>query len=275
MKNLMLKILIVALLALASTAQAKVVVLVHGYLGDALSWERSGVNATLTASGWTHAADLVHSPQGIQVFDFDTRASDKRFYAVQLPSQAPLAVQASWLKGALNSVEKRNPDQLITVIGHSAGGVVARLALTSYDAGNVDRLITIAAPHLGTDKAIEALNATNSGGMFGFFKEWIVRDAIGDGLYNTVRGSRGVLVDLLPPQPGSLLYALNQQTHPDIEYISIVRTAAFNIRGDVVVPPVSQDMNRVPALQGKSQLLLTAQGHELSPADGALLVSLL
>ncbi len=275
MKNLIIQPAAALLLLFSSIASADIAVLVHGYLGNAASWEQSGVNASLSKAGWRHAGDIVYGQQGLKLYDIDTKAAKNRFYAVQLPSRAPIGIQASWLKGALNTIENRYPDQPITLIGHSAGGVVARMVLTQYELGNVKRLITIAAPHLGTDKAVQALDATNSGGMFGFIKEWAVRDSIGDGMYNTVRGSRGILVDLLPPRPGTFLYWLNTQQHPDIEYISVVRTSARNIRGDIVVPPVSQDMNRVQALAGKSAVRITAQSHDLSVADGRLLVELL
>lgn len=258
-----------------NVASAEIAVLVHGYLGSTASWAESGVNANLIQAGWRHAGDVVYGPQGVKVFDLDLQDAENRFYAVQLPSQAPLTVQSSWLKGALNSIEKRNPGQPITLIGHSAGGVVSRLTITQYQPGNVKRLITIAAPHLGTDKAIQALDATSSGGMFGFLKKQVVRNHLGSGLYNTVQNSRGILIDLVPPRPGTLLYWLNTQQHPDIEYISVVRTAAYNIQGDIVVPPFSQDMNNIPVLAGKSKLHITAQQHELSPADGRLLMELL
>ncbi|RTZ73422.1 MAG: hypothetical protein DSZ00_06475 [Gammaproteobacteria bacterium] len=139
----------------------------------------------------------------------------------------------------------------------------------------MDRLITIAAPHLGTDKAIRALDAVDDDGMFGFIKEWFVKREIGNGLYRTLKVSRGILFNLVPPAPGTLLYWLNIQPHPDIEYISIVRSAGYVIAGDLVVPPFSQDMNQVPALRGKSKVYITYQGHELTPADGVLLARIL
>jgi triacylglycerol esterase/lipase EstA (alpha/beta hydrolase family) len=60
----------------------------------------------------------------------------------------------------------------VDFIGHSAGGVVARVALVNYGADTVAWLITIAAPHLGTERASEALDATDDSGLVGGIKRW-------------------------------------------------------------------------------------------------------
>ena len=254
---------------------AEITVLAHGYMSDPSIWEVSGVNNMLREDGWQYAGNLGFSPSGLLDSTTPLEHADKRFYTVQLPALAPAAIQASWLNAALRLLATRHPDESINLVGHSAGGVVARLSLIQYGVGKVKRLVTIAAPHLGTDKAIDALNATDNSGMFGFIKKALVKDAIGSGLYNTLRHSRGILVDLTPPAPGSLLFWLNAQAHPDIEYVSIIRSAGFNIAGDIAVPPFSQDMNRVPALAGKSKPYVVFQGHELTPQDGRLLADIL
>jgi triacylglycerol lipase len=102
-----------------------------------------------------------------------------------------------------------------------------------------------------------------------------VRRATGDELYATVAQSRGVLVDLAPPAPGNMLFWLNQQPHPDIRYTSIMRVGTFSMPGDQLVPPQSQDMNRVPALAGRAQTYSMAEGHLLTPQDGDLVGNLL
>ncbi len=263
------------LLAMPFCAQAKVTVLVHGYLSNASTWERSGVNAMLRQAGWRQAGHLGISPTGFTDVALPHEDSDKLFYTVDLPSLAPAPIQASWLKAALDRISARHPEQDISIVAHSAGGVVARLTLVQYGAGKVKRLITIAAPHLGTDKAVRALDAVDDGGMFGMIKEWLVREEIGDGMYNTLQVSRGILFNLVPPAPGTLLYWLNIQPHPDIEYVSVIRSGGYVIAGDLIVPPFSQDMNQVPALRGKSKVYVTVQGHELTPNDGRLLAEIL
>jgi len=254
---------------------AEITVLAHGYMSDAGIWETSGVNQQLRQDGWEYAGTLGYSPAGLLDQTRQLNNAEKRFYTVQLPALAPAAIQASWLNAALQQLSSQYPDESINLVGHSAGGVVARLTLIQYGAGNVERLVTIASPHLGTDKAVKALNASNDSGMFGFIKKAVVRDAIGDGLYNTLQHSRGILIDLTPPAPGSMLFWLNAQVHPDIEYVSIVRSSGYNIAGDIAVPPFSQDMNQLPVLAGKSRTIIVLQGHELTPNDGKLLAELL
>lgn len=254
---------------------ADITVLVHGYMSDAGIWETSGVSQRLRQDGWQYAGSLGYSPAGLLDQTRPAANSTKRFYTIQLPSLAPAGIQASWLNASLQHLATQYPDESVNLVGHSAGGVVGRLTLVQYGVGKVKRLITIASPHLGTDKAIKALKASNDSGMFGFIKKALVRDAIGDGMYSTLQHSRGILIDLTPPTPGSMLFWLNGQAHPDIEYTSIIRSAGFNIVGDIAVPPFSQDMNLVPALAGKSTPVIVLQGHELTPHDGKLLVDLL
>lgn len=272
----MKRILLSLLLLLPLRAGAEVALLVHGYLSNSATWALSGVNAALVHAGWQYGGNFAFSPTGLVERTLPSaRQSKKTFYTLDVPSLAPLPIQAAWIKRAVDRIAREHPDEAVTLVGHSAGGVAARLMLVQYGPGPVTRLVTIAAPHLGTHRAIQALDAVDDGGFFGPIKEWIVKREIGKGLYRTLKLSRGVLFDLVPPAPGTLLWWLNHQPHPNIEYVSVVRSAGFYIAGDLLVPPFSQDMNRVPALAGRSQVYVTVQGHQLTPADGALLARIL
>lgn len=257
----------ILLLALAvAPVRAEVLVLVHGYMGSAASWENSGVNAALEANGWQRAGVLAAA----QLFPGPGyRGDGNKAYAVELPSLAPMMVQADYLQGMLQQIHALHPDDDIIVAAHSAGGVVARIVLVRGGAPDVRALIAIATPHLGTGRAIEALDATDDGGPVGWFK-----DMFGGGLYHSVKRSRGALLDLTPEYPGNLLFWLNRQPQPDIDYVSIVRSGPVGM-GDEVVPVFSQDMNNVQALSGRSRTLAVASGHELNPLDGAALVQVL
>lgn len=249
----------------STAARAEVAVLVHGYLGSAHSWDTSGVNAVLASHGWRPLA-AVGPAAGLPPVPAD---AGNTVYTVALPSIAPLAVQADYLAAALRGIEARHPSEAVTLVGHSAGGVVGRLALVRSGVGQVQRLITIASPHLGTARALEALGATHDSGPVGWFK-----DLFGGNLYHTVKASAPDR-RAAAPIPGSLLYWLNAQPHPDIEYVSVIRTLPDGFAGDAVVPGFSQDMNQVPALRGKSRVVAAPSAHELLPGDGMLLAQLL
>lgn len=274
MKKLIWTIAILSLLAFKS-ASADVLVLVHGYLGSAQSWAESGVIDRLHKRGYRQTGIFGYSVQGV-LYQSLTKASTPRpVYTVNLPSQAPIVIQADWLAAILREVQKRHPKQAINLAAHSAGGVVARMALVRHGKLGVKHLITIATPHFGTGRAIQALDATDDSGVFGFAKEFVVRRATGHALYATLQHSRGVLIDLMPPAPGNLLFWLNRQPHPDITYTSIMRVGTFYMPGDQVVPPLSQDLNRAPALLGRVQTYSMANGHLLTPQDGELIGNLL
>lgn len=231
--------------------------------------------ARLQQRGYRHVANLGYAPHGVVYQPIVRSKAQKPVYTVTLPSQAPVVIQADWLAAQLREVGKRHPGEPVTVAAHSAGGVVARMALVRHGKLGVVHLITIATPHLGTGRAVQALQATDDSGMFGFVRRWLVRRATGDALYNTVQQSRGVLFDLTPPAPGNLLFWLNQQPHPDIRYTSIMRIGTFYMPGDQVVPPMSQDLNRAPALANKVKTYSMAQGHLLTAQDGDLIGNLL
>jgi pimeloyl-ACP methyl ester carboxylesterase len=256
----------VLLIGATATARAEVAVLVHGYLGTPWSWDTSGVNAALASQGWRPAAAPTPGlmPAGL------TTAGSRTVYTVALPSIAPLTVQADVLAATLRGIESRHPGERIHLVGHSAGGVVARLALVRGGRGQVGQLITIASPHLGTHRALQALDETHSWGPIGWIK-----DFFGGDLYHTVKASTPLLVELAPAVPGSPLGWLNSQSHPDIEYVSVIRTTPAGVPGDWVVPGFSQDMNQIPALRGRSQVVAAPSDHELLPPDGLLIARLL
>ena len=79
----------------------------------------------------------------------------------------------------------------------------------------------------------------------------------------------------MPPAPGNMLFWLNQQPHPDIRYTAIMRVGRVTMPGDHMVPPMSQDLSRVPALAGRVKTYAMAQGHLLTAQDGDLIGNLL
>ncbi len=251
------------------SANADLLVLVHGYLGSAHSWEQSGVSQILADKGWQRGGLILPAAGGLQVLPASEEGRTQLSYAVELPSMAPVMVQADLLTAMVKDISQRHPDQSIILVGHSAGGVVARLALVRGTVPQVKALVTIASPHAGTVRALQALDETDSSGPLGFMK-----DFFGGGLYHTVKDSWGVLLDLTPPRPGNLLFWLNQQQHPEIAYFAISHLGPAGL-GDELVPAYSQDMNSIPALAGRATLYPVVAPHELNPQDGVALLSIL
>jgi triacylglycerol lipase len=263
--------LLFILIALAvAPVHADILVLVHGYLGSAESWQQSGINDILDANGWKRGGLLTASPTAAQFLVGPGKDADKRVYVVDLPSQAPIRVQTDNFMRMLETIRRTSPDEPIIIVGHSAGGVVARMALVLGGAKNVKALITIASPHVGTTRASQAIDATDESGMFGPVKSFF-----GGSGYKTLRHSRGLLFDLERPHPGSLLYWLNAQPHPDIKYVSVIRLNPVGFAGDELVPGYSQDMNNVPSIHGKSSVFTTPAGHLLIPQDADTILRIL
>jgi len=256
-------------------AAAAVAVLVHGYASDAGTWELSGINAQLELHGWPRGGVVTPSPAGVQLLPGRGQQSANKTYSVNLPAEAPLAIQADLLRRALEAVRLQHPDEPLYLAGHSAGGVVARMVLLGPNPFRVAALVTIASPHLGTVRAAQGLDVVDSKPFFcpgpGID---LLKSIVGGSSYDYLKHSRGVLLDLLPAESGNVLFWLNQQPHPDIRYYAVVRQTPFAL-GDELVPAYSQDLNNVPVLRGRAEVMLTSAGHSLNPNDGLLLAGIL
>lgn len=254
----------------ATTIQADVLVLVHGYLAGAETWELSGINRVLEENDWKRGGLFTLTPSGPQLLETKDTTAVNKVYVVDLPSDAPVIVQSDLFIGMLNTIRQRQPGEALIIVGHSAGGVVARMSLVRGSTENVTALITIASPHAGTTRAEQAINATNESGPFG-----IVKSVFGGTGYDTLKHSRGLLFDLTRPYPGNMLYWLNSQKHPDIHYYSVVRLNPVGFAGDDLVPGYSQDMNNVPALQSHSSVITTPSGHTLVTQDAHTILDII
>ncbi len=270
MRHSFIAIIVLLASALSLPLRADVLVLVHGYLGSAASWDESGVTPVLEQHDWQRAGVYVSGPAGIQLFPQAGIQAQRKFYAVDLPSEAPVLVQVYQLNTILELISRSHPDEAVTLVGHSAGGVVARTALVRGQHPEVTALITIASPHLGTSRAEQVLDAIDIP-----FPLSLMTDFIGGDTYYTAKRSRNLYVDLVRPRPGTMLYWLNAQAHPEIDYFSVVRGASEAGWGDFIVPVYSQDMNHVPALQGRSSLINVPGHHGLTPLDGSVIVNLM
>jgi pimeloyl-ACP methyl ester carboxylesterase len=266
MGNTIRTLLLMLSLAVPLPVAAEAMVLLQGYLGDGDAWRRSGVAAVLQEGGWVDGGHLTNTPHGVRQRGWTTLPGARRFYTVAIDSQAPLLLQARQLAPYLEEIRARHPNESLYLVGHSAGGVLARLYLVQHPQLQVSALITIASPHLGTATAEAGLLAGQS--PFG----WVAPLFGAEGLNR----SQGLYSDLAREQNGNLLYWLNRQPHPAIRYYSVVRSEnGFFGVGDFVVPPWSQDMNNVVALRGRARTLTVDGMHNLMPADGAVLLDIL
>ncbi len=258
------------ILLFSMNAHADIMLLVHGYLGDAYSWEKSGINDELHQQGWGRAGMFKGSPNGPQLYVTEHDNAENIVYVASLPSQEPVMIQADILKNIIDIIEHDHADEQIILVGHSAGGVVSRMTLIRHRLKNIKALITIAAPHIGTGRADQALDITANHGPFNMVKSFV-----GGRDYDALKHSRGLMVDLQRPQPGNMLYWLNSQPHPEIHYASIIRLNNDGATGDYYVPGYSQNMNNVPALQGQSSTFTTPTSHFLVRQDVDTILSII
>ncbi|MEE9327643.1 MAG: alpha/beta fold hydrolase [Cocleimonas sp.] len=259
-------IIILITLLVSLNASAKTIVLVHGYMSDGMSWRTSGFTKPLELAGYQDAGNYGYSPWGITLPHSLNYKGDV-FVTVNLPSKANLQNQEGVLVQYLQHLYAYRYEPL-TLIGHSAGGLTARLYVIDPEHLPVEGLITIASPHLGTPAANVAYLAGSS--PIGMMASMSGVDVL--------RDSRGLFSDLKEEKPSNFLYWMNHQPHPQIHYASIIRKNAKISKPnkfDFVVPPNSQDMNNIWALQKRSGIAMTLENHSINGKDGSMVVEIL
>lgn len=259
--------ILLGLFLLLGSARADVLVLLHGYQSDADAWWDSGIAQQLQRAKWVYGGRLFDS-RGVVTLDgpgINTPASDnevqRSFYTVSLPSEARLWIQHDFFSAYMQMIRHWHPDEPVILVGHSAGGLVARLYMVRHPDAPVRGLITIATPHLGSHVANAAAFVSHS-------PVAMMTPMLG---LDTLNRSQDLLNDLSADRPGTVLFWLNREPHPVADYVSVVRQG----NGDMFVDSSSQDMRLVPALGIRAGVEMTEGGHSLQPSDGALLVELL
>lgn len=266
MKTLYWIVLTCVMLLFPVAASAQTVVLIHGFQGKGMDWRFNGVTPGLQQAGWVDGGNFIMTPNGSANNFHLKQRPENVFYTVDLPSRAPILLQAQALNAHLQRIyaERKEP---LTLVGHSAGGLVARAWLVRFATVPVNTLVTIATPNTGTPVADMACLA-NSTPMGQFASEM--------GLGKWADDAEVLYHDLRTEQPGRFVYWLNHQPHPAIRYVSIVRDSQPRPdRYDFFVPDFSQDMNRVYALAGHSEVWPVEGEHFLNVRDGHALAAIL
>lgn len=255
-------LLSIMLFSFSFSVKADILLLVHGFQSDMLTWQRAGIIGVLEQHGWEKTDYLMATAKGIVPLHTPEKTPQKKIVSLQLPSDIQLRVQANMFTAALHHLADQYPNDKVIVVGHSLGGLTARLSLVKNGEFQVTALITIASPHLGSDLAMVGMEQLNDNSMMKMMKRMF-----GGGRYQMLERSAPVIYDILPEYPGNLLYALNRRTHPNIAYFSVVRSFSDGRLGDPIVPGYSQNMHSVAAIRRASLRILQGNKHALTQQD--------
>ncbi len=244
---------------------ADTLLLVPGYLGSAQSWRGNLIPNGLSRAGWLDAGHLSVGPRGTFVPRYKV-GGKKRLYTIDIPTEAPLVVQADLIAQYVALVQRRHKGERVILVGHSAGGVASRLAMVRHPDLKVYGLLTIASPHLGSGMADLGRDVSNS--PLSWFAPFMGA--------NTINRSRALYHDLGREGPHNLLGWLNRSPHPDAHYVSVIRTENGDVAsGDSMTVGWRQNMNFVPALRGRARTYVSIGNHALRPADAVLIAQIL
>lgn len=256
-------------LAVPSAVSADTVLLLHGYLGSSYEWQRSGIVQQLDSASWRDAGVLAINDDRViakkEKSSKEKIKTTRRVYSVQLASEQSIDTQAEQLDQYLEYVRHGHPGEQIILVGHSAGGVVARLYMVKNPSDDLGVLVTIASPHLGTKNAEYAQTISEN------ILVWVEGVPCVEKLYR----SQDLFFDLIPDRTDNLIAWLNAQEHPPARYYSIIREETDDVVQDFIVPSWSQDMNEVYALRGRSKTYTLKSMHSLSSKDAEILKAIL
>ncbi|MCW8983235.1 MAG: alpha/beta hydrolase [Gammaproteobacteria bacterium] len=251
-------IILFVLSLLPQIVLAKALIFIQGYDEDGSEWRSHGVTAMLMANGWSDGGHLIDNGTSVMM-PSQVKGADQ-FYTIALPTEAPLMFQLPILARYIDTVNLRHQSEPLILVGHSAGGVLARLYMVQNPLTAVAGLVTIASPHRGTGLSEAGLMVGQSPLSWGL-------PIIGA---NSINRSQGLFYDLVREAPGNFLFWLNRELHPVSRYLSV-------IRNDWVISNGSQDMRSVAALynSGMVETAYAAGNHALNPYDGRILVDFL
>lgn len=260
------------MLLFSQGSRAEIAVLLHGLLSSSGNWEESGAMHALQEMGWERAGRIRSGgPTGILLSTAQQPPRGNRhLYLADIPTLIPLEQQRDLLEQMLQRISSNYPEERLVLIAHSAGGVVSRMVVQQNNIQQLQALITVASPHLGSPYANWAYDLATLP-----FPLRLLPKLVAEEKYQLLRKSRPMIKGLSVAQPGTLLHWLNQQPHPPIHYLSITRQQPHSKQNQTLVPEWSQDMNRVPAIKGLGTTIPTRAPHSITMQDGYLIGSLL
>lgn len=144
--------------------------------------------------------------------------------AFAYPNDAPPAESGALLAAELREFREQHPAQAVSLVAHSMGGLVARVALEdpAIDPGNVQCLIMVCTPNLGTKWA-------EIPGGFDCFEHgpWKPEETIKTAFLGTISDGLNEARSDLKPNSAFLKELNRRPRNPQVRYAQILGTAGL------------------------------------------------
>lgn len=222
------------------------VVFIHGLCSDSETWATT--KDVMQDKGWTFGGTM---KDPMDLFEVNLHPANADFYLLNFADQSLQNGIESWaseLQLYLQRIDQFRtqhgvPSSKFTVIGHSAGGLVARYYLQKRYRGNINHLITYGTPHLGTETVMFRRLVDY---FLTFFPVYYVSDSL---CWNPVAMEESLGVTEMVPN-STFLTDLNSQPFPtDVQYTALVGDFSVSsgcLDSDCIVSTASQNMQRLP-----------------------------
>ncbi len=267
------------------------ILLIHGLGSSSDIWTDRELVRYFEDRGLTYGGVLKRRSDGDMSVVRSGKSGSADFFAIEISDKdASLRLWARDVDAAIDAILRATGAPRVVLVGHSAGGVAARLHVVDQGEGHrTARLVTIASPHRGSELAtiallprqLEELAATTEG-VLGTGYAALASTA------RTLLSNIGpidleapLLRDLAPEEYSDLLRDLNQRSHPtSLDYACVVTIGRQEIDSlTSLLEEIQQLLAGDPDSQLLARLNTTIMGlirllqrKTWDPGDGAVLV---
>lgn len=158
------------------------------------SWNKEALihEAQVSQTDW-HLNPMVKEYQGLEkTLQNVGYEKNKDYFFFTYDWRKPIEQTADELKIFIDNIHTSS----VNIFGHSLGGLIGRVYIQKYGSSQIDKLVTIGSPHLGTTNSYRAVEAGEMGNNKDLM--WLVEKIILQKYRNGLQTDREIIAQKLP-----------------------------------------------------------------------------